>query len=272
MLDAAPNVNSQAIISLPLDNSWLTFNWIDILIEMAASTPAPKAIMLNDLPRKPSAAKEILSNLRLIASEVPQIGLFRTGLMAFDMVAYGALAGAIGTSSTLRRLSPPSDQDFISKALAEELGNSPEVLVNELVAYLPGNLLAERFDNATAPICHCRYCDGRSLTRFVGKSEWLDARRHNFAVWTEWLPGLLADASLTQRQLSWIRLCRRGIEAYDSFAQAAADPHGGFTPDLPLLFWTGQTSPLPSLAAELRRRRANRAAVADYETGTAGSP
>ena len=31
VLDAAPTVNSKAIISLPLDNSWLTFNWIDSL-------------------------------------------------------------------------------------------------------------------------------------------------------------------------------------------------------------------------------------------------
>ncbi len=88
VLDAAPTVNSKTIISLPLDNSWLTFNWIDIFIEMAAATPAPKALMLDELPRKPSIAKEILANLRLIASDVSQIGLFRAGLTAFDMFAY----------------------------------------------------------------------------------------------------------------------------------------------------------------------------------------
>ena len=34
--------------------------------------------MISGLPRKPSAAKEILANLRLVATEVPQVGLFRT--------------------------------------------------------------------------------------------------------------------------------------------------------------------------------------------------
>ena len=262
VLDAAPALDPQSIISLPLDVTWLTYDWIDILIEMAASTPAPKAIMISGLPRRPSAAKEILANLRLVATEVPQVGLFRTDLAAFDMLARGALAGAIGSSNALRRLNPPDERGSMSKPPTEESADSPEVLVSELAAYLPGNVLAGRFSHAPGLICHCRHCGGRSLSRLVGKTEWLDARLHNFAVWTEWLPGLLADASLTPRQLSWIRLCQRGIERYESFAKFVNDRHETFTPGLPLLFWAGQTSAPATLTAKLRQRRADRAAMA----------
>ena len=262
VLDAAPALDPQSIISLPLDVTWLTYNWIDILIEMAASTPAPKAIMISGLPRRPSAAKEILANLRLVATEVPQVGLFRTDLAAFDMLARGALAGAIGSSNALRRLNPPDERGSMSKPPTEESADSPEVLVSELAAYLPGNVLAGRFSHAPGLICHCRHCGGRSLSRLVGKTEWLDARLHNFAVWTEWLPGVLADASLTPRQLSWIRLCQRGIERYESFAKFVNDRHETFTPGLPLLFWAGQTSAPATLTAKLRQRRADRAAMA----------
>jgi DNA modification methylase len=272
VLDAAPALNSQAIISLPLDITWLTYDWIDLLIEMAASTPAPKAIMLNELPHRPSAAKEIMANLRLIATEVPQVGLFHTDLAAFDMLARGALAGAIGSSSALRRLYPPNGQGFNSKPRAEESTDSPEVLVSEIVAYESGKVLARRFSNTSGPICHCRHCGGRSLSRLTGKAEWLDARLHNFAIWTEWLPGLLADASLTQRQLSWIRLCQRGIEGHDTFTNSISNRQERFTPGLPLLFWAGQTSAPVTLTAKLRQRRADGTARAGNEGGTVGAP
>lgn len=270
VLNAAPALNPQAIISLPLDITWLTYHWVDILIDMAISTPAPKAIMLSELPRRPSTAKEILANLRLVATTVPQVGLFHTDLAAFDMMAFGGLAGAIGSSNALRRLIPPNERGFMSKPGAEEPIGSPEVLISELVAYKAGDLLAARFGE-TSLICHCRHCNGRSLSRFVGRSEWVDARCHNFAVWTEWLPGLLTDASLTQRQLSWIRLCQRGIDGYDTFAKSVSDRKEAFTPALPLLFWAGRASAPATLTAQLRQRRANRAAFA-FNEGTAGTP
>ncbi len=250
-----------------MDITWLTYDWIDILIEMTASITAPKAIMLSGLPRKPSAAKEILANLRMFADEVPQIVLFRADLAAFDMMARGALAGAIGSSGVLRNLYPPDERSFMNRPRAEEFTDSPEVLVSELLAYLPGNVLARRLGNAPSPICHCRHCDGRSLSRFTGKSEWLDARLHNFAAWTEWLPSLLADASPMQRQLSWIRLCQRGIERYETFTKSVDDREEKFTPELPLLFWAGQTSAPVTLTAKLRQRRADRAASAGNEGG-----
>jgi hypothetical protein len=272
VLDVAPALNPQAIISLPLDIDWLTYDWIDILIEMVASTPAPKAIMLSELPRKPSAMKEILANLRLIAAEVPQTGLFRTDLTAFDMLAHGGLAAAIGSSNALRRLNTPNEGGFRGKPRAEESTDSPELLVNEIVDYTQGDVLARQYAKMSGPICHCRHCEGRSLSRFTGKAEWLDARLHNFAVWTEWLPGLLADASLTKRQLSWIRLCQRGIEGHDTLTKAMSDPHGKFTPKLPLLFWAGQTSAPLTLTAKLRQRRADRAGLAGNEGGMVGAP
>lgn len=271
VLNAGPALNPQAIISLPLDIAWLTYHWVDILIDMAASTPAPKVLMLSELPRRPSAAKEILANLRLVANAVPQIGLFRTDLTAFDMMACGGLAGAIGSSSALRNLIPPSERGFVNKPRAEESSGSPDVLVRELVAYKPGNWLVARSGDSASSICHCKHCNGRSLSRFVGRNEWLDARLHSFSVWTEWLPSLLTDASLTQRQLSWIRLCQRGIESYEVFAKSASNLQEEFTPALPLLFWAAQTSAPATLTAQLRRHRANRAAFAFNEGGTVGT-
>ncbi len=253
VLNAASTLYSQAVVSLPLDITWATFEWIDILIEMASSTPVPKAIMFSGLPREPGAAVEVLANLRRVASGIPQVSVFRTGLGAFDMMAHGALAASIGSSNASRKILPPGDRNLYGKAMEEEEGPSPKVLVRELVSYLPGDSLAERFNGVPAPVCDCRYCGGQPLTRFLGRAEWGQARLHGFAVWTEWLPSLLSEAPLTQRQLSWTRLCQRGIQAHQELSDSARGTP--FTPELPLMFWAGEASLPPTVAARLRDRQ-----------------
>ena len=254
VLNAAPTLGSQAVVSLPLDISWVTAEWVDILIDMASSTSLPKAIMFNRAPRKPGSIKEVLVNLRLIATEIPQVGFFRSDLTVFDLMAHGALAASIGSSSALRKILPPNNRNLMGKAPEEEEGPSAEVLVGDLMSYLPGDVLATRISGMLSPVCHCRYCGGRLLSRFTGRAEWGPARLHNFAVWTEWLPGLLSDASPANRQLSWNRLCQRAVEAHDSLESTKHGNH--FAPGLPLLFWAGELPIPPTLAAMLRSRRA----------------
>ena len=194
VLHAAPALNAQAVVSLPLDITWATSEWVDVLIDLAAATPAPKAIMLTGLPRDPVSAKEILANLRLVASQVPQVAFFRSGLGALDLMAHGALAGSIGTSSVTRRLIPPDPRRLPGENPNEEDAAAPQVLVPDLVSYLPGDVLAAQFAGTAVP-CWCRYCAGQSLGRFTERAHWRDARLHGFATWTEWLPSLLSNAS-----------------------------------------------------------------------------
>ena len=57
MLQAAPDLNAEAVISLPPDITWATSEWVDVLIDLAAATIAPKAIMLTGLPTRQSWLK-----------------------------------------------------------------------------------------------------------------------------------------------------------------------------------------------------------------------
>jgi hypothetical protein len=261
VLDAAPARNSRAVVSLPLDITWATYEWIETLIDMVASTPTPKAMMFTSHFGAGIAVKEILANLRLIVSEVPQVGLFRSDLTVLDLMAHGALAGSIGGGAASRRLGPPTDRNSLDRARDEEDGPFPEVLVSELVSYIRADMLVERFRGTQAPSCHCRYCGGQALTRFTSRAEWRDARLHGFAVWTEWLPGLLSDASLTRRQLSWARLCQHGAAAFGEFG--SPDRGAAIAPGQPLLFWAGDVSLAPAVAARLRSRQARAAREAD---------
>jgi DNA modification methylase len=253
VLHAAPGLNAQAVVSLPLDIIWATSEWVDVLIDLAAATPAPKAIMLTGLPRDPVSAKEILANLRLVASQVPQVAFLRSGLGALDLMAHGALAGSIGTSSVTRRLIPPDPRRLPGENPNEEDAAAPQVLVPDLVSYLPGDVLAAQLAGTAVP-CWCRYCAGQSLGRFTERAHWRDARLHGFATWTEWLPSLLSNASLTERQVAWTRQCQRALEAHDRFGTGGDDVIK-LMPDLPLMFWAREAPLSPAGAVELLRNR-----------------
>ncbi len=253
VLRAAPGLNAEAVISLPLDITWATSEWVEVLIDLAAATPAPKAIMLTGLPREGVPAKEILFNLRLVASQVPQSAFFRSGLGALDLMAHGALAASIGTSSVTRKLIPPDPRRLPGESPDEEDTAAPQVLVPDLVSYLPGDVLAAQLAGPVVP-CWCRYCAGQSLGRFTGRAQWRDARLHGFAAWTEWLPGLLSSASPAERQVTWTRLCQRGLEAHDRFG-AGGDDVIKLMPDLPLMFWAREAPLSPAGAVELLRNR-----------------
>jgi hypothetical protein len=253
VLAAAPGLNAQAIVSLPLDITWATNEWAGVLAELAAATPAPKAIMVTGLPRNPAQAKEILNNLRYVASQVPQAAVFRTGLGALDLMAHGALAASIGTSRITRGVISPDTRRLPGESPDEEETAAPQVLVPDLVSYFPGDVLAAQFAGSAVP-CWCRYCAGQSLGRFTGRAQWRDARLHGLATWTEWLPGLLSSASLTERQAAWTRLCQRGLQAHDRFGTGGDDVIR-LMPDLPLMFWAREAPLSPAGAVELLRNR-----------------
>lgn len=253
VLRAAPGLNAEAVISLPLDITWATSEWVDVLVDLAEPVLAPKAIMMTGLPRDPVSAKEILANLRLIASRVPQVAFFRSGLGALDLMAHGALAGSIGTSSVMRRLIPPDIRRPPGDNPNEEDAAAPQVLVSDLVSYYPGDVLAAQLAGDAVP-CWCRYCAGQSLGRFTGRVQWRDARLHGLAIWTEWLPSLISNASPAERQVTWTRLCQRGLEAHDRFG-AGGDDVIRLMPDLPLMFWAREAPLSPAGAVELLRNR-----------------
>jgi len=253
VLRAAPSLNAEAIISLPLDITWVTAEWVDVLIDLATATPTPKAIMVTGLPHDRVLAKEILANLRLVASQVPQVAFLRSGLGALDLMAHGALAGSIGTSNLTRSVIPPDIRPLPGESPDEEDRPAPQVLVADLVSYLRGDVLAAQLADTSVP-CRCRYCAGQSLARFTGRAQWREARLHGLAVWTEWLPSLLSNASLTERQVAWTRLCQRGLEAHDRFGAEGGDVVK-LMPGLPLMFWSREAPLTPAGAVTLLRNR-----------------
>jgi DNA modification methylase len=244
IVGAASPLHPQTVLSLPIDIAWLSDEWITTLIDLLGSSPVPKAFMLGGRPTTPEGMAIMLANLRRLAEDIPQVALFRTDLAGLDLIAHGALAAAIGTSSALRQIIPPSENLAARETSAEEPGPAPGVLVRDLVTYLPGSVLADRFGDTRGPMCRCQHCGQRWLTTFLGRGDWRDARLHGVAILMEWLPGLTAGTSRAHRMMAWTRLCQQGIDGHDTYNHMTGDPADRFTPGLPLTFWAGDRSGL----------------------------
>jgi site-specific DNA-methyltransferase (adenine-specific) len=244
VLKAAPGLGAQAIVSLPLDIAWASSKWVEMLVDMMRKTHTPKALMFTSYPPRPRMVREIVANLRLIAAEVPRVGLFRSGLGVFDLTARGALTGSVGASRVMRTVTAPGG-GWPGEQPDEE-GRVPEVLVRDLLTYLPSEVVGTRLGGGVG-VCHCRHCGGLSLTRITGRAQWKDARLHGVAVWAELLPGLLAEASPDQRQDAWRRLC---CQALDAYSRLGGTDGAKLQPPVALKAWAGE--PVSSAAAERR--------------------
>lgn len=244
VVSAASSLHPQAVLSLPIDIMWLSDEWARILIDLLGSSPVPKAFMLGGRPATPEGTAMMLANLRQLAETIPRFALFRADLAGLDLVARGAFAAAIGTSTALRQVTPPSKRPGARQATPEEPGPAPGVLVRDLVTYMAGNELADHFGDARGPMCRCPHCQQRWLTTFLSRGDWRDARLHNVAVLMDWLPGLTAGTSREHRMMAWTRLCQQGIDGYDTYNRMIGSPADRFTPELPLTLWAGETSGL----------------------------
>jgi hypothetical protein len=239
VLDTSADLPPEAVLAIPLDVDWIAPERVGKLAGLLNRSPAPKAVMLGGQFNPPERVANGLPGLRRLAGEVADIALFRTDLAAFDGLAHGALSGAIGTSSTLRHIIPPGERPFTSNHPDAEPDNSPHLLVRDLVHYVKGSALADGFGDKAGPLCGCRHCRQRRLTSFLARGDWRDARLHGVAVWTDWLPDLVDQPSLTDRQRYWSSLCRLGIDGHAIYNRMAANPDSPFAPDRPLLFWAG---------------------------------
>ena len=237
---------ADVILALPMDAGWLAPGLIDKVIDLLATVPIPKAVMLGGQFNPPQRVMDGVLGLRRLVTEVPNVALFRTDLAGLDAVAQGCLAASIGASSTLRHIVPPGEAAMYGQANGDR---SPSVLVPELLSYVRGCVLATRFGDLPAPPCRCARCGGRSIVSFLGQEDWKDARLHGVAVWAEWVRNLLYPDSLEGRRRYWRQLCREAIAAHARYNTRVGSPTPVFTPPESLWVWAGE-DPEPIVARE----------------------
>lgn len=244
------------ILSLPLDAGWLAPGLIDKLIDVLSGVRIPKAVMPGGQFDPPQRVMDGVLGLRRMVAEVPDVALFRTDLAGLDAVARGCLAASIGTSGSLRHIVPPGAAPLYGGRDEAGEDRSPSVLVPDLLTYVRGSVLADRFGERPAPICRCAWCGGRSIAGFLRQEDWKDARLHGVAVWSAWVRNILYPDSVEGRRRYWRQLCRDAIAAHARYDALIRSPEPAFVPPAPLWAWAGDdTSPAATSPAAPARPR-----------------
>ncbi|GAA4584822.1 hypothetical protein GCM10023194_25700 [Planotetraspora phitsanulokensis] len=221
------------IVTLPVSISWLRPETQSALIAVLGAIKHPVALILGGQydPLKQFAAAP--QHLRELLAKVPGTGLWRTDLAGFDALAHGAGFAAIGAGGSVRHLVPAGERAQTSRSGP----NYPAVLVPDLLRFSTAEFLATSYANAAPPRCHCPQCGGY-LDSFFGLTDAVKAaaHAHNTATWNAWLPDLLDQPALPDRQRWWRSRCKLAVDAHALENNRIKQP-GRFKPEPPLQKW-----------------------------------
>jgi hypothetical protein len=199
----------------PLDISLLDRRHIRQTTAILADLGCPVALVLGkQLDPLKQAAKRIIVNLRTLAATVDLMPM-RTDFNAFDLVAHGAFAGAIGTGGRVRHTVDPTEKPFAIVA-----DQSPSVLLPELMCWWKGSKIAELFGArpSLAPRCPCDVCCGRQLNRFVSRTDRNEAMQHAVAVWSMYASTMFDAPTMRLRAQFWQNVCRGALHHHEIIA------------------------------------------------------
>ncbi|GAA2696086.1 MULTISPECIES: hypothetical protein [Actinosynnema] len=221
-----------AVLSLPIDVGWLHEEHFPQLFAVLSRFEQPAALFLGAQFDPLSRNKRSTGNLRKLIAEAGPLALFRTDLAAFDAMTHGAFAASIGTGGSLRHVVRKG-----AGPRSRVKDPSPSVLHPELMGFFKGALLATKFANLVpAQTCDCGTCDGRELTRFLGRAESAEAHAHGIRVWSEWVEEMLSLPTLADRARWWKEKCARAVGHHD-VVNTMIEQEGAFTPPGPLDSW-----------------------------------
>lgn len=165
------------VFLLPVHYRWLDESNIKQLIAIVTRSRHPVAIALADSSSNPLAHKGAIPSYRRLFEAAPWAMPWRADLAAFDALAHGARAAAIGQLPSLRRLTFPDKGGFSS----DKSDMSPHVLLPKLLRYRRSSKMQQEwYASAPADTCPCQHCGGRDIDRFNGSGEQrLQAHLHN---------------------------------------------------------------------------------------------
>lgn len=160
------------VLYLPCDPRWVTKDERRQLMAWLKRSRHPVALALGS-ETNPHKERGVSEGMREVCEQVSGVMPWRADLAAFDGLAHGAHAAAIGLRAGNRHALEPDHRGF-----AILTDRTPRVLVPSLLRFMMAGHLDNRFASTQPPVCNCHVCHGRPLTRFQNGQD-LEADRHN---------------------------------------------------------------------------------------------
>ena len=165
------------VLYVPCDPKWLRQPALKQFLAILKRSRHPVALALGH-KMDPLAEKGVPEGLRALSSALPWVMLWRTDLAAFDAMAHGAKAGAIGVLASQRHASIPLQKGWSPNPT----DRTPRVLVPELLRYIRAGQLQDWFGSSRPWTCRCPFCTERAVDRFTSSpDDHLEAHKHSVA-------------------------------------------------------------------------------------------
>ncbi len=186
---------------------------LDTLLAVLSDHPYPLAIVPAsrfDLFNERAHVEGVLACLEA----APGSMMMRCDLSGLGLLAHGASAVGIGTSTSTRHRALP----MRSSGAARGDGQRPKtILVGPLMAFRGVDKL-EPHDGDRVLVCDCVACDGESVVRYLEPGLAEEADQHTAATWRRLLDELLGYEA-HQRAAAWQRMCRTAMDECNEFIE-----------------------------------------------------
>lgn len=200
------------LFALPMAAGWLSQEqYLRQLIAVINRSRHPVLLCFTSTTNPLESTKRLRAYRRLFDEVIIPIIAYRTDLAGFDALAHGALASAIGSYPSLRRLDPVGKHGFAVDP--EDL--SPHMLIDDMLRFVRStHMRREWFAGATPIVCFCAICRGSDLDRLHGSNaERGIGHRHN-VIGVDTLFSAHQGLTQPQRRRLWTRQTADALDTY----------------------------------------------------------
>jgi hypothetical protein len=199
ILHQAARLGDGVIATLPVHKRWLTER-ADELLRAIEEACVPVALMVEDVNDPFGTVRAVKGLIHLLGGEIPILSL-RNDISAIGAIAFGAVAGAIGTRTSTRHFVPRSEGGGGNRG-------KPAAVVPAALAYRQLERIADAYrrePNSLHWRCSCAECGGQTLNWVVEEDA---AFIHSALSLGTVAARVLNSPSPDDRRKSWIESCK----------------------------------------------------------------
>ncbi len=200
VLGYAARLGPRVIAVLAVHKSWLTRRAAELRDAIDAAA-IPVALMVEDDDDPFDTPTAVRGLIHVVSSEIPVLSL-RNDISAIGAVAFGAEAGAVGVTTSLRHFYP------IREGGGGPGRGLPAAVVPQALAYRQLDRIADAYRGDPGQVywrCPCSQCMGYTLNWLTGEQ---DAFIHSYLSLSIVAAHVLASPDPEDQKTSWIETCK----------------------------------------------------------------
>lgn len=203
---------TDVLFALPLAGAWLdSEQHTKQLIAVMNRSNHPVLLMFTSSDNPVKSDKRRRAYRRIISNVTVPVVSYRTDLQGFDAVAHGAIASAIGSYPSMRRLNRVGTRGHA----ADKETLSPHMLITDMLKFVRSTHLRRNWFAEAEPLqCFCVICRGGDIDRLHGSDDDRNVGHGHNVVSIDNLYSSYVGLDPLERQALWARQTAGALDTY----------------------------------------------------------